>query len=371
MMDTFANSPKSGRAIWRVGRWAPVTVGFLAALALAPVEGVARQPGPSGTPTQSAAVRAQIRLEALATNDDGPTGVQRCESRSIRAVGGDAVTFLVAGNRDAPTLCDAGFSPQRPDGPAFYLWRFDTRVLAATEARTTLAVSWTRWRRDEQDATGSRTVTLAPGDYHILDFVPAPGGPPSPCANLEIRLAADPVPQDEPRPELTYDLWLTQEGPLGRHWSHRQVRGRSSDPVTFTLDPLAWSVRGVALTGTADVSAVRVTANGTIRATLGPDGFVDVSVNTDRTVSWCKQDLGDGGRQSYRARLGEAVALVLPDPATTAAVPVNVCSNVAAPAVQLKGARAVMDFGRFFSGNQASLTIVVSRGGPPGIAAGR
>jgi hypothetical protein len=188
-MDTFANSPKSGRATWRVRRWAPVTVGFLAALALVPVKGVARQPGPSGTPTQSAAVRAQIRLEALATNDDGPTGVQRCESRCIRAVGGDAVTFLVAGNRDAPTLCDAGFSPQRSDGPAFYLWRFDTRVLAATEARTTLAVSWTRWRQGERAGSGTRTITLEPGDYHILDFVPAPDGSPSPCANLEIRLS--------------------------------------------------------------------------------------------------------------------------------------------------------------------------------------
>lgn len=370
-MDTSAGTPRSGRNRWRVARWAPATVGLLTALAWGSVEGLARPQSPGAAPTPSAAVRAQIRLEALATNEDGPTGVQRTESRSIRAVGGDAVTFLAAGGRDAPTLCDVGFSPQRPDGPAFYLWRFDTRVVAATGARTTVAVSWTRWRRDEQDATGTRTVTLAPGDYHILDFVPAPAGPPSPCANLEIRLAADPVPQDEPRPELTYDLWLAQEGPLGRRWSHRQVRGRSSDPVAFTLDPLAWSVGGVALLGAADVGAVRLSANGTIRATLGPDGFVDVSVKTDRTVSWCKQDLGDGGRQSYRARLGEAVALVLPDPTSTAEAPVNACSEAAAPAVQVKGARAVMDFGQFFSGNHASLTIVVSRARPGGRPAGR
>jgi hypothetical protein len=212
---------------------------------------------------------------------------------------------------------------------------------------------------------------LAPGDYHILDFVSAPAGPPSPCANLEIRLAADPVPQDEPRPELIYDLWMSEEGPLGPRWSHRQVHGRSSDPVTFTLGPLAWSVRGVALSGTPEISAVRLTANGTIRATLGPDGFVDVSVKTDRTVSWCKQDRGDGGRQSYRARLGEAVALILPDPATTAEVPLNACSAMAAPAVQLNGANAVLDFGRFFSGNHASLTIVISRANSNGPAGRR
>lgn len=370
-MDASTNSLRLGRTRRRVGRWAPVTVGLLAALVWGSVAGLARPHESGAAPTPPVAVRAQIRLEALATNEDGPTGLQRTELRSIRAVGGDAVAFLAAGDREAPTLCDAGFSPQRPDSPVFYLWRFDTRVVAATEARTTLAISWTRWRQDEQDATGTRTVTLAPGDYHILDFVAAPVGPSSPCANLEIRVSADPVPQDEPRPELTYDLWLTQEGPLGRRWTHQQVRGRSSDPVTFTLNPLAWSVGGVALFGTAHVSAVRLTANGTVRATLGPDGFVEVSVKTVRTVSWCKEDLGEEGRQSYRAKLGEAVALILPDPTSIAEVPLNACPGATGPAVQLKGANAVLDFGRFFAGNHASFTIVVSRANSNGPAARR
>lgn len=370
-MDASMNSLRLGRTRRRVGRWAPAIMGLLAALAWGSVAGLARPHESGAAATPPVAVRAQIRLEALATNEDGPTGLQRTELRRIRAVGGEAVAFLAAGDREAPTLCDAGFSPQRPDSPAFYLWRFVTRVVAATEARTTLAISWTRWRQDEPDATGTRTVTLAPGDYHILDFVPAPVGPSSPCANLEIRLAADPVPQDEPRPELAYDVWLTQEGPLGRRWTHQQVRGRSSNPVTFTLNPLAWSVGGVALFGTADVSAVRLTANGTVRATLGPDGFVEVSVKTVRTVSWCKQDLGEEGRQTYRAKLGEAVALILPDPTSIAEVPLSACSSATAPAVERKVASAVMDVGRFFVGNHASLTIVVSRASPAGRVASR
>jgi hypothetical protein len=307
----------------------------------------------------------------LTTIEDGPTGQQQLESRRIQAAGSEGVTFLVAGEREALTLCDAGFSLERPEGSAYYLWRFDTRVMATTEARTTLAVSWTRWRQGARDGSGARTITLEPGDYHILDFVPAPAGSSSSCANLEIRLSADPVPQDEPRPQLTYDLWLSQEGPLGPRWSHQQVRGRSSDPVRFTLTPLAWSVLGVALPDTADQRAVRLGVKGTIRATLDPAGFVDVSLSADRTLTWCRYGGGDGGRQSYRARLSEAVALLLPDPTGAAEVPVTACSDSTAPAVQRKGTRAVMDFGRFFTGTHASLTIVISRASPSGPAARR
>ncbi len=370
-MDTLGNKPRpAGRQTRR--HWsASAAAGLLAMVALGSAEGLARQSAAGAAPVRPATVRAQIRLEALATNEDGPTGLQRSEFRSIRAVGGEAVTFLAAGDRDAPTLCDTIFSPQRPEGAAFYLWRFETRVMETSEARTTVAVSWTRWRRDEPDATGTRTVTLAPGDYHILDFVPAPIGSLSPCANLEVRLSVDPVPQDEPRPELTFDLWLLEEGPLGPRWSHQQVRGRSSDPVSFNLSPLVWSVRGAALAQSADTDAVRLAAKGTVRATLGPDGFVTVSVQADRTLTWCGEGHWDGGRQIYRARLGESVALVLPDPTTTAAVPVTACPAVAVPALRLKGANAVLDFGRFFAGNHASLTIVVSRAGPLERTAGR
>ena len=370
-MDTSGNRPKDGGTRTRGGRWAPATAGLLVVLAWGSMAGLARQQAPGAAPTPAVPIRAQIRFEALMTLEDGPTGLQRFESRSIRAVGSEAVGFFAVGDRETPTLCEGGFSPTRPESPAFYLWRFQTRVLAATEAQTTLAVSWTRWRRDEPDAIGARTITLQPGDYHILDFVSAPVGVPSSCANLEIRLAADPVPQDEPRPELTYDLWLSQEGPLGSRWVHRQVRGRSSDPVAFTLGPLAWSVGGGALSDPANRRAVHLGVKGTLRATLGPDGLVDVSVKTDRTLTWCGHGGWDGGRQSYRARLGEAVALVLPDPASTADVPVNTCADATAPAVQRKGTRAVLDFGQLFAGNHASLTIVISRERPRGTAAGR
>ncbi len=370
-MNSSGETVKEGGTRQRARWWALAAAVILAGLALASVEGVARPQVTGSATTQPAAVRALVRLEALTTIEDGPTGQQQLESRRILAAGSETVTYLVAGSPEAPTLCDAGFSLERPEHPAHYLWRFDTRVVAATAARTTVAVSWTRWRQDERDGSGTRTITLEPGDYHVLDFVSAPAGPPSRCANLLIRVSADPVPQDEPRPDLTYDLWLTQEGPLGPRWSHRQVRGRSSDLVTFTLNPLAWSVQGVALPETADRRAVRLGVKGTLRATLDPTGFVDVSVKTDRTLTWCGHGGWDGGRQSYRARLGEAVALVLPDPATTAEVPVNACADAAAPAVQLKGASAVMDFGRFFSGSHASLTVVISRASPAGRTAGR
>lgn len=348
----------------RAGWWAPAGTALLAVLAWGPVEGLARQDVPGSTAARSTAVRAQVRLEALTTYEDGPTGLQRLESRTILATGGEAVTFLAAGDREAPALCDAGFSPERPATPAYYLWRFDAHLVAASASRTTVAISWTRWRRDETEASWTRTISLEPGDYHILDYVPAPAGTPARCANLVVRLTADPVPQDDPQPELIYDLWLSQEGRLGPRWSHRQVRGRSTDLVNFTLSPLAWSVVGVSLPETADSEAVRLGVKGAVRATLDPSGFVDVSVKADRTLNWCGRGRWDGGRQDYRARLGEAVALILPDPASTTELPVAACPDAAVPAVQLKSDGAVIDYGRFFSGGHTSLTIVISRDQP-------
>jgi hypothetical protein len=370
-MDTSVNRPRLDRCRRSAARWAAATAGLLAALAWGSVDTVARHQATEPATAPRPVVRALVRLEALITYDDGPTGVHRVESRTIQAAGSRTVKFLAAGERDAPTLCEAGFSPQRPEGSSYYLWRFETQVVAATEARTTVAISWTRWRLDEPDGSGTRKITLEPGDDHVLDFVSAPAGPPAHCANVVIRLATDPVPQDDPRPELTYDLWLAQEGSLGPRWSHRQLRGQSSNLVTFTLSPLAWSVRGLALPETADRAAVRLGVKGTVRATLGPDGFVDVTVMADRTLTWCGAGRRDGGRQSYRARLGEAVALFLPDPATTADVLVTACPAATAPAVQLKRANALLDFGRFFAGNHASLTIVVSRASSNGPAARR
>ena len=344
-MSTPSEGIRQGDPRRRARWWAPAGAALLASLALGSVEGVARQQVPGGGPTEPAAVRAQVRIEALTTNADGPTGRQQLESRRIQTAGQEAVTFLVAGSPDTPTLCEAGFSMDRPERPAYYLWQFETRVVAATEAQTTVAVSWTRWRQDTRDGSGTRTVTLEPGDYHVLDFVSAPPGPAAHCANVVIRLLADPVPQDEPEPELIYDLWLSQEGGLGPRWSHRQIRGRSSHLVPFTLGPLAWSVRGDALAGTADRRAVQLGVKGTLRATLDPTGFVEVSVKTDRTLTWCGRGGGDGGHQNYRARLGEAVALVLPDPATTAEVPVNACSDAAVPGVGVEPTRSLRSRG--------------------------
>jgi hypothetical protein len=330
------------------------------AQALAGAGGSSQSPGQ--TPGSATPVRAHLRFEALLTTPNGATGAQRFESGTTVPPDGESTKYLFAGTGEDTDLCDnAGFSASRPATQPYYLWRLDSRGVEVSAGRTTFTVSWTRWRNGTEDASGARTVTLEPGEHHVLDFVPAPPGPARACVNLVLQVAADPVPQDDPQPMLAYDLWLLHEGTSGQRWSHERVYARSTTLAEFTLTPLSWSVAGIPLKGQDEPKGVRLGLTGSVRATLDPSGFVDVAVNARRTLTWRGLGGGEGGRQDYRARLGESVAIQLPEPTASTVVPGAARPKSVARGIEFKESEGVIHFGEFFADSRTSLVIVVSK----------
>jgi hypothetical protein len=323
----------------------------------------AESPSPrqASAPPAAGPVRAHVRLEALLTSPGGATGFHRLEARRTLAPSAESTAYFGAGGTEAPDLCDrVSFSEDPPSTPTYYQWRLVMRVLDVSDARTTVAVNWSRWRAGSEDGSDSRTVTLEPGDRHVLDFVAAPQGPPKACVSLMLQVAADPVPQDDPQPMLAYDVWLLHDGGKGRQWSHQRVYGRSTQAVQYSLPPLSWSTDGVPLQAPGQ-AAVRLGVRGSVRGTLNVAGFVDVSATARRTLNWHDQSSGEGGRQDYRARLDESVAIQLPDPTATVVVPGAQRPAAVARGIEFQEGQAVIHFGQFFAGSRTSLVIVVSK----------
>jgi hypothetical protein len=318
------------------------------------------EPAPQPQGDVVAAVRANVRIEALTTPIDGPTGVQRLEARATLAPQEQSTRYLAAGNPASGDLCDSmAFTDKSPATPSLYDWRVSTRVVEVTAGSTTVRVGWNRSKAGVREESGTRTVTLRPGDRHVLDFVPSPSATPDGCSSVLLQVAADPDQQDV---QLAYDVWLLHEGRAGRRWSHQRVPARATEEARFSLPPIAWSPGGEAADAD-DVAAVRLGVKGSIRATLSPGGLVDVIVSASRTLSWHGRGWAEGGRQAYRSKVGESASIQLPDPAAAAAieVPGATWAAPAAPGVELRNGGGVVRFGTFFAGSRTSLVIVVTR----------
>jgi hypothetical protein len=334
--------------------------------AVAIAQPAATRGGPSIRATQPAAasapVRAFVRFQALLTTPGGATGVQRVEFGSVLATGGDVATYLSAGSTDNADLCNGSrFAESVPIAQPYYLWRLDSRVVRVSLERSTVDINWTRWKGGVEDASGTRTVTLEPGDYHVLDFVSASAESPRRCVSLMLQMSIEPVAQDDPQPMLAYDVWLLHEGRSGPRWSHQRQTARSTTDAAFDLPLLSWTAGGGPAREEEARVGIRLGVRGSIRATLAPDGFVSVSVAATRTLRWQDVGRGDGGRQDYRARLDEPVAIQLPDPIATAFVTGAQRSATLARGIEFKNGQGTIDFGEFFAGTRTSLVVVVSR----------
>jgi hypothetical protein len=300
-------------------------------------------------------VRAHVRLEALGTLGNGPTGEPALESGATLAPGDRMRRYFVAGNGSQPDLCEAGFLNGPSSRRAFYVWEIEVSVLAVSAASTTLELKWARSDPGSAATPVVRTVTLAPGEYHLFDYIAASADASPTCANLTLRVLADPVPQSDPQPLLSYDLWLEYQGPHGPRWSHRRVEGLSTRPIRFTLEPLCWSDDGKPVRQRPD--AIELSVVGDLRATLSADGYVDVSISALRKLTWNTFGRGDQGREEYRARLGESVAILLPEPEGRLGAPSTDSSRGGSDTNVPRG----VDVGRFFSGSRVSLYVVIHR----------
>lgn len=321
------------------------------------------QTDPALVQSASTPAQARVRFEILGTAPQGRTGDGRAEARAVLDLRSGAQRFLAAGGPSAADICQVGVIDRPTSVVAAHVWRLEAALLDVSASQATLDFQWTRFRgnpnQGETEAADRRTITLAPGDYHVFDFLSAPPGLSS-CANVLLRVLADPIPQVEPQPAITVDLWLSQEGSAGRLVAHQRVAGLAGEPLAFRLDPLRWSPAGAPLPATGSGPAVGLDVSGTIQAVLGPDGFLDASVRVARRLTFGPGWVQGEGQQEFRCAPGEAVAVLLPDPKGRAALPAAAGLTLpVAAGVSVDAASAVVDFAQFFAGTQGSVSIVI------------
>jgi hypothetical protein len=294
----------------------------------------------------SAAVR--IRIEALGTQRGGVTGLPRVANDVVLGVGETATRYLRAGDETTASVCRAKFIDPSAEIPRRLVWRLQARAVEVVTDETTVELRWTRSGEGDESRNakqGTRTITLGPTDYHVLDYVENPDAA-SRCASLLIRISAQPIVEQDRRP-VSVDVWTVDEDTAtGQSRSvHQNVRGVTGQAIPFTFPPL--DVAGLDAGG----SRVSVSVEGTLQAAEAPDGLVDVSVAARRRTSWAGAETRGEGRVQFRAVQGETAALLLPQPTGTLG------RSGAVPA-----GPATLDLARAFAGHRLSLYVKVDSG---------
>ena len=228
-------------------------------------------------------VGVRVRLEVVGTERDGITGHPQAGGTIPQSMGGTSTSFLSAGTSEYPSVCMAGFFVEPPQD-YIYLWRLQTTAMYVTGGRPTLQVRWTRSHAGDPAAErdDTRTITLGPGDTHVLDFIENPDTS-STCASVMVRVAAYPIGPQGSRP-VTVDLWTVDEAaPEGARSVHQRVQGPGSELLPYQLPPLDVDPWDRNVTGG---HRVRMDVSGDVQAAIAADGFVDVTLTTvRRTVS--------------------------------------------------------------------------------------
>jgi hypothetical protein len=299
-------------------------------------------------------------FELVGTARNGATGAPRTEVIDNVAIGEDIEHTLSAGRRGAPDLCDL-VAPAESDPAQFlYLWRVRAHVRSVSLTQSTLDVDWHRSGPENYRTPSDgevQAITLGPGEYRLLDYVRDRTGT-SPCANVQLQVRADPVPQSGAQPTLTYDLWLVHDNRGERRVVHRSVEGRSGHLVTVDLEPFTWSSGG--LTDLEQASQpVLMKVRSSLVATLRADGSLGMSVRAMRTVSCGGSEVSGQGQEDFQGALGETVSLLLPPPRGRAMVAAG--GQPSSPGRGAVARGAVFDFASFFAGTQTSLYVRVSR----------
>ena len=153
----------------------------------------ARSAASAQMPPSNAPTSAYVKIEAVGTRRDGATGIPRTLAPFPRlSINQPGTLFLRGGNSEAPGICFTNFGPT-PYADYGIQWKFDATVLAIDRGRTTLQVRFMRWRAGNPGAEKeeTRTITLAPADTHLLDYVDEPNAA-ARCANLGAAIRGRP-----------------------------------------------------------------------------------------------------------------------------------------------------------------------------------
>ena len=194
---------------------------------------------------------------------------------------------------------------------------------------------------------------------------PAPADSPSACSGLALRIQAEPRLQAAPVPpeRLSFDLWLGYAGPTGPRVVHGRANAESGGSVPLAFEALKWSANGMPVAADYEGLALGVDVGGTVRATLQPDGLVDVSLDVSRRFQWGRLKTRGGGRQNFRCATEEVVEIILPDPPSAeASTPLpGGLKGTLADGVTVRGENVFIAPARFLSGGRFSVFIQVHR----------
>jgi hypothetical protein len=315
------------------------------------------------TEASPAPARSRISLEVLGTPSDRRTGVPQMETRAVLAPGESATRHVVAGDTPDEDVCRAGFVSDPAGLRPAHLWEVQLHLVAVAPTTTTVELRWRRSRPRDPDASpvgDVRRLTLGPGEYHVFDYVAATQGSAS-CANVVLRVLADPLPETVPQPPVTVDLWVAQDDARGRHWARQQVAGRLGAPVPFRLGPLEWSLDGTPGPPRPDETPIRLDVAGTVHPVLRADGQLDVEVAMTRGLSLGRARVGGEGRATFPCAFDEAVEIPLPDVRGRSRARVAEHEGARAPGVQTAGPLTTVDFAQFFAARPTTLYLVVRR----------
>jgi len=320
-----------------------------------------------GAKPDDQAWRASLRFDAIGTLRGGATGRPHVEIVRALGVGETTAQDLIAGDHDDPSLCNVGFVVNASTARPIYHWHLEARVLETSATHTTVAISGRRTRPDVSGAVDdvelTRTLTLAPDEYHTLDFVSA-SGTDSACTSTMVRVWAEPLPPPGVRVPIVSDVWLVHAGPLGESLAYQRIAGSSSEPLSFHVGPLAWPVATTGVGANAPPK-LQIEVTGSISATLRPDGLVDVSTRAVQTFSWAGYMMGGEGRQDFRSRPGEVVALLFPNPGGTIRAAKDMPPDLSlARGVTRMGQQTVIALSEYFGDSQVALYVQVGPRGP-------
>jgi hypothetical protein len=199
-------------------------------------------------------------------------------------------------------------------------------------------------------------VQLDVGQHHVLDYLSGPTS--AVCANVLLQLTVDAVPAPQPQATLVYDLWLEYSGRLGRRWEHRQLTARSGAQTPFRFDAMEWALEQNSRD--VPVSPIRLEVNGTVLGRLRDDGFVDIALRAHRDLSWVGFGVGGNGQLDYRAALGEAAGVLLPEPSTDFRRPYPPQAAIVSPGSSFRDGMWVLNPKQFLDGT-VTLHVTASR----------
>ncbi len=304
------------------------------------------QTGPAGA---SNSERALVRIDVLGTPPDRATGTTRTSAQKVLGPGERMTWYLAADNGLTGNLCSGAMSVEEPTEAAAR-WRVEVEVVEVSAARATVAVTWRRAHLRAgaftDDVEGRHTVQLDFGEHQVLDFLADPASPV--CANVLLQLSVEAAPTPQPQASLVYDLWLEYDGRLGRRWEHRQMTARSGVQTPFRFEAMEWALEQTS--AEVAVSPVRLQVSGTVLARLRDDGFVDIALRAQRRLSWANIAVGGDGQLDYRAALGEAAGVLLPQPTSRIRSRLPSLAGIVSPGVSYRDGAWVLDLRQFLDG---------------------